>query len=563
MNKKIIFLLVLCFILSIGSPVYAQDGIDVTLEEPKVTSLIKGEEVTYKIKVDFTKPLEQFSNLFVTLRLSEGLDFKSVKLVGVQPKTGALETIATPNNEGRYGFVTLRLTDIKALNGASEFSIDVVTEVNTVKKDGEKLSNTFTVSFQTHELKTHYYQISQDSTATVSSKKTEQPKPVEQPKSIEQPKPVEQPKPTVNPTPQASAENTSLDFKSGRVYSYFMDRIEGVTNIGNTIEAKIGEKVETVPVDGSGRFKVVVPTGTNQEIIITAINSAGARGQSSSLRYVDEKTITSEDLQLNIESLKKMGYEDIVNRYLKEFEEYTSTMSLTLGIEGGTRQDTFELFKRLYFATRTLDPQILVHDPFMNGYPEGNFLPKNSITRAETAAILSRIIAGGEVADKNSKFPDVPNGKWYTKYIAHLEELGIMKGYDDGKFIPTNKITRAEFATIISRQYKLTESELIQFKDLNYNHWTADDIMKVATAGIMEGYPDKTFGHTLAVTRAEAATIINRALNRIPDKEYIDKYNITNFTDVKEHWAYYQIIEATTRHEYVMDKGVEKYRSHP
>lgn len=563
MNKKIIFLLVLCFILSIGSPVYAQDGIDVTLEEPKVTSLVKGEEVTYKIKVDFTKPLEQFSNLFVTLRLSEGLDFKSVKLVGVQPKTGALETIATPNNEGRYGFVTLRLTDIKALNGASEFSIDVVTEVNTVKKDGEKLSNTFTVSFQTHELKTHYYQISQDSTATVSSKKTEQPKPVEQPKSIEQPKPVEQPKPTVNPTPQVSAENTSLDFKSGRVYSYFMDRIEGVTNIGNTIEAKIGEKVETVPVDGSGRFKVVVPTGTNQEIIITAINSAGARGQSSSLRYVDEKTITSEDLQLNIESLKKMGYEDIVNRYLKEFEEYTSTMSLTLGIEGGTRQDTFELFKRLYFATRTLDPQILVHDPFMNGYPEGNFLPKNSITRAETAAILSRIIAGGEVADKNSKFPDVPNGKWYTKYIAHLEELGIMKGYDDGKFIPTNKITRAEFATIISRQYKLTESELIQFKDLNYNHWTADDIMKVATAGIMEGYPDKTFGHTLAVTRAEAATIINRALNRIPDKEYIDKYNITNFTDVKEHWAYYQIIEATTRHEYVMDKGVEKYRSHP
>ena len=563
MNKKIIFLLVLCFILSIGSPVYAQDGIDVTLEEPKVTSLVKGEEVTYKIKVDFTKPLEQFSNLFVTLRLSEGLDFKSVKLVGVQPKTGALETIATPNNEGRYGFVTLRLTDIKALNGASEFSIDVVTEVNTVKKDGEKLSNTFTVSFQTHELKTHYYQISQDSTATVSSKKTEQTKPVEQPKSIEQPKPVEQPKPTVNPTPQVSAENTSLDFKSGRVYSYFMDRIEGVTNIGNTIEAKIGEKVETVPVDGSGRFKVVVPTGTNQEIIITAINSAGARGQSSSLRYVDEKTITSEDLQLNIESLKKMGYEDIVNRYLKEFEEYTSTMSLTLGIEGGTRQDTFELFKRLYFATRTLDPQILVHDPFMNGYPEGNFLPKNSITRAETAAILSRIIAGGEVADKNSKFPDVPNGKWYTKYIAHLEELGIMKGYDDGKFIPTNKITRAEFATIISRQYKLTESELIQFKDLNYNHWTADDIMKVATAGIMEGYPDKTFGHTLAVTRAEAATIINRALNRIPDKEYIDKYNITNFTDVKEHWAYYQIIEATTRHEYVMDKGVEKYRSHP
>lgn len=569
MNKKLLFLLILCLIISMGEVAYAQDGIDVKLEEPKVTNLIKGEEVTYKISVDFTKPLDQFSNLFVTLRLSEGLDFKNVKLVGVEAKQGALETIATPNSEGRYGFVTLRLTDMKALNGKTEFSIDVTSEVNAVKKDGEKLTNTFTVSFQTHELKTHYYQISQESTATVSSKKVEDPKP-EQPKledpkpedpKPEQPKP-EQPKPE-EPKPQTPAENTTLMFKSGRVYSYFMDSIEGVTNIGNTVEVKIGERVEIVSVDGSGRFKVSIPNGSEHDITITAINSSGEKGDSITLRYVDEKTINPEDLQEAIESLKKMGYEDIVNRYVKEYDEYINSLSHAIGIDGGTRQDQYELFRRLYFATRTLDPQVLVHDPFMNGYPEGDFLPKNSITRAETAAILSRIIAGGEVAEKNSKFPDVPNGKWYTKYIAHLEELGIMKGYDDGKFIPTNKITRAEFATIISRQYKLTESELIQFTDLNLNHWAADDIIKVATAGIMEGYPDKTFGHTLAVTRAEAATIINRALNRIPDKEYIDKHNIQNFTDIKGHWAYYQIVEATLRHEYVMDKGVEKYRSHP
>lgn len=550
MNKKILFLLVLCFILSIGVPAYAQDGIDVKLQEPNVTSLVKGEEVTYKIEVDFTRPLDKFSNLFVTLRLSEGLDFKSVNLVGVEAKQGALETIATPNSEGRYGFVTLRVTDMNALNGKTKFSLDVVSEVNGVKKDGEKLTNTFTVSFQTDQLSTHYYQRSQDSTATISSSKPEAPKPVDKPNPEEQ-------------KPQVPAENTTLTFKTGQIYSYFMDSLEGVTNIGNTIEVKIAEKVETVPVDGSGRFKVGIPKGTEQGIVVTAINSAGARGQSITLKYVDEKTITPEDLQGVIDSLKKLGYEDVVNRYLKEYEEYSATLSLALGLEGGTRQDQYELFKKLYFATRTLDPQVLVHDPFMNGYPEGNFLPKNSITRAETAAILSRIIAGGEVADKNSSFPDVPSGKWYTKYVAHLEELGIMRGYEDGKFMPFNKITRAEFATIISRQYKLTESELIQFKDLNLNHWAVDDIMKVATAGIMEGYPDKTFGHTLAVTRGEAATIINRTLNRIPDKEYIDKHNITGFSDIKNHWSYYQIVEATTRHEYVIDKGVEKYRSHP
>lgn len=570
MNKKIIFLLVLCFILSIGAPVYAQDGIDVTLQEPNVPSLIKGEDVTYRMNVKFTTPPEEFSSLFITLRLSEGLDFKSVKLVGVEEKSGSLETIATPNQEGRYGFVTLRLTDMDVLKGKSEFSIDVVTEVNGEKNDGGNLTNTFTVSFQTKELKTHYYQINQDSTATVASKTPEELKPVdpipEEPKP-EEPKPeepkLEEPKPEKPIIDEVPAENTSLTFKMGHIYSYFMENIEGITNIGNTIEAKVGDNVETVAVDSSGRFVISIPRGTEGDIIVTAINSAGARGASQILRYVSEETITKEDVDLVAESLKEMGYEDIAFRYIKEFEEYQNTMSLLLGVEGGTRQEYYELFRSLYYATRTLEVQVLVHDPFMNGYPEGNFLPKNSITRAETATILSRIIAGGEVANKNSKFPDVPDGKWYTKYIAHLEELGIMEGYDDGNFMPMNKITRAEFATIISRQYKLTDYELIQFSDLNYNHWAADDIMKVATAGIMEGFPDKTFGHTIPVTRGEAATILNRSMNRIPDKEYIDKHNITNFNDIKNHWAYYQIVEATTRHEYVIEGGVEKYRSHP
>lgn len=568
MKRKFICLLVLCILLLSGTIAYAQDGIEVTLEEPNVSALVKGEDVTYRVNVNFKKPLDQFINLFVTLRISEGLDFKSVNLVGVEAKPKAIEVISNPNQEGRYGFVTLRVTDIKALEGKTKFSFDITSEVNGKKNDGDKLTNTFTVSFQYSDFDTKYYQISQDSTALVASRppdniRPEEPTQPEEPQEEPQEEPKEEPK---NP-PNVEAQDTTLTFKTGGIYAIYMDKIEGVTNVGNTVEFKIGANTDIVSVDSGGKFIFPIAAGVEEDIIITALNSNNERGVSKVLRFVTDETLTREEFDEMVESLKKLGYEDIVYRYLKDYEDYTNTISIILGTEGGARQEQYEFLKKLYYATRSFDVQILVHDPFMNGYPEGNFLPGNAITRAEAAAILSRIIAGGEVAEESTNFPDVPSGKWYSKYIAHLEKLGIMKGYkggvEDGKFMPMNKITRAEFATIISRHYKLTERELVHFSDLNLNHWAADDIMRVATAGIMEGYPEGTFGPALAVTRAEAATILNRAMNRIPDKAYIDKYNITGFTDIKNHWGYYQIVEATTRHEYVMENGVERYRSHP
>lgn len=565
MKKLLIFMLVLTLVFANTNTVFAKEGVDVTLTEPNVDKLVIGEDVNYRINIDFTRPLDQFSNLFITFRLSEGLDFKSVSLAGVEPKPGALETIATPNNEGRYRFITLRVTDIDSLNGKSNFGVNVSAEVNDTVSAGEKLTNTYTVSFQTAELKTHYFQVSQESTAVVAERGT----PVEQPEELPEEKPEEKPEeqpvelPEEKPEEQPEikpVEDPKLQIKTGNIYSYFMYELEGLTNPGNKVVYQIGEITLEAEVDSQGRFTVPIRDGLEDDIYIRAIDGAGNNIGIKVIKYVDEITITEVDVMTAAESMKLFGYENIVNSYLEEFEIIKQQLYIALGDSGGTRQQYFDLFKNLYFVTKAKKPLVMTHEPFMNGYPEGNFLPKNSITRAETAAILSRIIAKGEVEESSAPFPDVKSGMWYTKYIAHLAREGIMKGYEDGKFLPQNKITRAEFATIISRLNQLTESELIMFKDLDYDHWAATDIMKVATAGIMEGYPDGTFGHKNNVTRAEAATIINRSLNRIPDKEYIDKNNMAQFNDIKDHWAYYQIVEATVKHDYTLENGLEKYR---
>lgn len=554
MKKLLVFMLIFVILFSGTNTVFAKEGVDVTLEEPNVEKLVKGEDVVYKINVDFTRPLDQFSNLFITFRLSEGLDFQEVSLEGVNEKEGSLETIATPNSEGRYRFVTLRVTDISALNGNTSFSVNVRAEINDKKSEGEKLTNTYTVSFQTDELKTHYFQESQESTAVISEK------PIEKPKDPIEEKP-EVPEDPVDEKPEETTiENPILNIKTGEIYSYFVEELEGKTNKGNNVSVKIGESTQNVEVDGNGNFEILIPPNLEETIYVTATDKNGNYVSSMTVKYVDKKTITEEDVMTTIESMKAFGYENLIYRYLEDFQVYKDRLEIALGVGGGSRQHYFDLFKSLYYETKSEKPLIMNHKPFMEGYPEGNFLPGNSITRAETATILSRIIRKGEVDERTSDFPDVESNMWYTKYIAHLEDEGIMKGYEDGTFKPRNKITRAEFATIISRLNKLTESELIEFKDLDYDHWATTDIMKVATAGIMEGYPDGTFGHKKNVTRAEAATIINRSLNRTPDKEFIDNNNLSKFSDIKNHWAYYQIIEATVEHDYVLENGIEKYR---
>lgn len=186
------------------------------------------------------------------------------------------------------------------------------------------------------------------------------------------------------------------------------------------------------------------------------------------------------------------------------------------------------------------------HKPYMTGYPgDTRFKPNNPITRAEISAILSRIIAGGEVGNKRSSFRDVEDFRWYADYVGYMREQGLISGYPDGTFKPRDNITRAELAAIISKLNNLSNPTEISYPDVKTQYWARDAIKNVVNTGIMTGYPDNTFRPNNNVTRAEAATIINRARGRKPNRAFIDANNITGFADIKNHWAYYDIVEAT------------------
>ncbi|MCL2153759.1 MAG: S-layer homology domain-containing protein, partial [Oscillospiraceae bacterium] len=190
------------------------------------------------------------------------------------------------------------------------------------------------------------------------------------------------------------------------------------------------------------------------------------------------------------------------------------------------------------------------HIKYLSGYPDGSVGADKPITRAEMCAILFRLWVA---EDKNStlapRFTDVLQNAWYYQAVTYMASIGIIRGYPDGTFKPDAAITRAEFAALISRFEDLSNSGSSGFGDIA-GHWAADDILSVASAGWMVGYPDGTFKPQNLLTRAEAVTIINRMLDRRIDIDDLPDWVVSYNDLTTSHWAYADIMEASKGHLY-------------
>ena len=210
------------------------------------------------------------------------------------------------------------------------------------------------------------------------------------------------------------------------------------------------------------------------------------------------------------------------------------------------------------------------HKAYILGYGDGTFKADNHMSRAEAATIFARLIAEekGEAVSGDATFNDVSSESWYDDYIGYLEKYNIVNGYADGSFRPNNTVTRAEFVVMAVRYYSLFNNVskgnyTASYPDIQAAHWAYADIAYADNADWINGYADGTFRGNNNITRAEVVTIVNKATNRVPDKEYIDS-NISalnKFTDLQKnaHWAYYSIMEAANTHTATTSNGTETW----
>lgn len=196
------------------------------------------------------------------------------------------------------------------------------------------------------------------------------------------------------------------------------------------------------------------------------------------------------------------------------------------------------------------------HNSYVSGYKNGSFQPEGKITRAETAQLFYSLLK--DKPELTASFSDVPEKAWYSTQVRALASLGAISGYPSGEFRPNRNITRAEFVSIAARFSAPLPGEA-GFSDVGQN-WATPAISSAVSHGWIRGYKDGTFRPDASITRAEAVTIVNAMLGRVPDSRMVTLYFAVEFSDVsRSYWAYPQICEAATAHEYTLQSGKESW----
>lgn len=193
------------------------------------------------------------------------------------------------------------------------------------------------------------------------------------------------------------------------------------------------------------------------------------------------------------------------------------------------------------------------HFAYVVGYKDGNVRPQGNITRAETAAIFFRLLkeeVRSENLSKHNDFADVTEDSWYNTAVSTMAGMNILKGRTATGFVPQAPITRAEFAAICARFDSGKAEENNSFTDIS-GHWAEKEIERAATLGWVSGYTDGSFHPDAPITRAEAMTLINRVLCRMPETKADLLDSMTKWPDNQPGaWYYLAVQEATNSHTY-------------
>ncbi|QLG37039.1 S-layer homology domain-containing protein [Paenibacillus sp. E222] len=199
---------------------------------------------------------------------------------------------------------------------------------------------------------------------------------------------------------------------------------------------------------------------------------------------------------------------------------------------------TFSIVRVKDWTDNTLKAQ-----PYIQGYTDGSFRPERNVTRAEMATLITRIL-GTSTLEGSHEFTDVTSSHWAQASISAAAQSGSVQGYTDGSFKPDQAITRAEMAVVL--QPLLTSAQMTTaptaFTDMN-EHWAQQAVEQLSSAGVVTGYKDGMFRPSQPITRAEAVTMLNKLIGLQAETNASGHWSDVPAT----HWAYEAIEAASIR----------------
>lgn len=159
---------------------------------------------------------------------------------------------------------------------------------------------------------------------------------------------------------------------------------------------------------------------------------------------------------------------------------------------------------------------------YVNGVGGFRFAPDDAVTRAMFVTVLGRAAGVNTSAYVSSSFRDVNMSEWYGPYVAWAASAGIVTGYNEETFGPSDLITREQMAVILERfmtkysWYVYSSNSPITFTDSDkISPWAQDAVKKMQTMGIINGVGSGTgfaFLPSDSATRAQMCTVLERLL---------------------------------------------------
>lgn len=174
--------------------------------------------------------------------------------------------------------------------------------------------------------------------------------------------------------------------------------------------------------------------------------------------------------------------------------------------------------------------ELLMEHDIVNGYEDNTFRPKKAVTRAEAITMIGKVSGLDVTKEAKVPFADVSDQSFARAYIAAGVEAGILNGYPDGTFGPAKPLTRGDMAVVLSKAFHFTETTNTPFTDIKTEDYYYTNIQQIFEAGVTSGYPDGTYRPKQEINRAEfsamLARILKEQLKEEAEKEEAEKEEV-------------------------------------
>lgn len=522
MKKRLCTLLALLMIF-VSTAVFAVEDVQTQLNLPPTKNQKAGDGYGMDLNVilpdNYKNDLKTFSMSF---RVDKTIHIEKAIFVGGLADND-YRLMSTKTDSSKQEIVTLVIPDVKALSRPN-FTLKLSGKFKKGVKNVNKVSMSYVIALVDNKGNSRSIQknVASDQTQVTPAKPAV---------------PSEQ-TPGTNPSgykftvdPIKPGDNTL----TGKAVSNAGVRVyRGKTLIGSTLAEK------------DGRFSVVInPQPEGSELTFRFITKAGE----DEVRAVVGKNQPAAPTAAAQNKTKIDDYLRVLSSVNMSGKEKLAQLQVNAAVATGQ----FILAKdnagitEIAGAENTLAEAMKVARPaYFSGYPNGKFMPKKAMTRAEVSAVFARMATGKKDLAGFTSFKDVDDSQWFAASVGYMEKLGLISGYQDGTFKPHQSITRAEFARILAGYANLTPAAGTSFADVKSNHWAKGYIGAVQEAGLMSGVGNGRFAPSAKITRQEVCTALNKVQGRTPDKAFLDTYGSNPFKDVnKKMWSYYEILEAT------------------